>query len=100
MAAPQVAGVAALYLQRDPTYTPAEIKQNILEAAITPIPVLDPRLYDDELTDTYTNERSLLGGSQSILYWPYSQYNVPPVITRTEIKGGLSFRGALTIKYI
>jgi subtilisin family serine protease len=100
MAAPQVAGVAALYLQRDPTYTPAEIKQNILAAAITPIPVLDPRLYDDELTNTYTNERSLLGGSQSILYWPYSQYNVPPVITRTEIKGGLSFRGALTIKYI
>lgn len=99
MAAPQVSGVAALYLQRDLTATPAEIKANILSSALTPLPTTLNRLYDDELTDSYTNNRSLLGGSQAILYWPYSQYNVPPVITTTEIKGGLSFRGALTIRY-
>jgi subtilisin family serine protease len=35
MAAPHVAGAAALYLQRDPTMTPAQVRDALLKDAST-----------------------------------------------------------------
>jgi subtilisin family serine protease len=71
MAAPQVAGVAALVLQLNPTYTPAQIRTSLLGTAGSPI-------YSTGLTNDYSNTRSLLGSAQKILY---SNYNLATTTT-------------------
>jgi subtilisin family serine protease len=65
MATPQVAGVAALVLQLNPTYTPAQIRTSLLATAGSP-------LYTTSLTNDYSNTRSLLGSAQKILYANYN----------------------------
>ena len=65
MATPQVAGVAALVLQLNPSYTPAQIKTSLLNTAGSP-------LYTTGLTNDYSNTRSLLGSAQKILYTNYN----------------------------
>ena len=74
MAAPQVAGVAALVLQLNPTYTPAQIRTSLINNAGSVI-------YSTGLTNDYSNTRSLLGSAQKILY---SNYNVTPTTTTTS----------------
>jgi subtilisin family serine protease len=73
MATPQVAGVAALVLQLNPTYTPAQIRTSLLATAGSPI-------YSTGLTNDYSNTRSLLGSSQKVLY---SNYNLATTTTTT-----------------
>ena len=73
MATPQVAGVAALVLQLNPTYTPAQTKTSLLSTAGNPI-------YTTGLTNDYSNTRSLLGSSQKVLY---SNYTLATTTTTT-----------------
>ena len=73
MATPQVAGVAALVLQLNTAYTPAQVKSSLLSTAGSPI-------YTTGLTNDYSNTRSLLGSSQKVLY---SNYNLATTTTTT-----------------
>jgi subtilisin family serine protease len=74
MASPQVAGVAALVLQLNPSYTPAQIKTSLLNSA-------GSVLYTTGNTNDYSNTRSLLGSSQKILY---ANYNLTTTTTTTS----------------
>ena len=74
MATPQVAGVAALVLQLNPTYTPAQIRTSLINNA-------GSVLYSTGLTNDYSNTRSLLGSTQKILY---ANYNLPTSTTTTS----------------
>jgi subtilisin family serine protease len=64
MASPQVAGVCALILQLNPSYTPAQVKSALLAQATATI-------YTSGLSNDWTNSRSLLGSSQYFLYANY-----------------------------
>jgi len=65
MASPQVAGIAALYLQAHPTATPAQVKHWIVSHADTSL------LYSASgNSTTYSNRVSLLGGSGGIAMAP------------------------------
>jgi subtilisin family serine protease len=77
MATPQVAGVAALVLQLNPTYTPAQIKTSLTNTAST-------RLYTTSLSNDYSNTRSLLGSAIKVLY---SNYNLTTTTTTTLAPG-------------
>jgi subtilisin family serine protease len=74
MATPQVAGVAALVLQLNPTYTPAQIRTSLLNNASSV-------LYTTGLTNDYSNTRSLLGSAQKILY---ANYNLTTTTSTTS----------------
>jgi subtilisin family serine protease len=76
MATPQVVGVAALVLQLNPTYTPAQIKTSLLGTAGSPI-------YTTGLTNDYSNTRSLLGSAQKILYSNYALATTTTTTTTT-----------------
>ena len=76
MATPQVAGVAALVLQLNPTYTPAQIRTSLLATAGSP-------LYTTGLTNDYSNTRSLLGSAQKILYANYNLTTTTTTSTST-----------------
>jgi subtilisin family serine protease len=77
MATPQVAGVAALVLQLNPTYTPAQIKTSLLNTA-------GSVLYTTGNTTDYSNTRSLLGSAQKILYSNYSAVSTTTTTTSTS----------------
>lgn len=62
MASPQVAGVACLLLQRNPSWTPAQVKQWLVDNAGT-------ALYDTGVGNDWSNFRSLKGGDVKYLYW-------------------------------
>ena len=64
MASPQVAGVCALILQLNPSYTPAQVKSALLAQATATI-------YTSGLSNDWSNSRSLLGSNQSFLYANY-----------------------------
>jgi subtilisin family serine protease len=98
MASPQVAGVAALYLQSNPGATPADVKSFLQAQSNLAGP---DRLDDSGLDDDYTNDRSLLGSSQQILYWPYAQGNPEgPAPVTASVGGAISFSGAISIRFI
>lgn len=61
MAAPQVAGVLALYLQANPSATPSEIKTTVLNDCGSAI--LNTGTEND-----WTNDRSLKGGEAKVLF--------------------------------
>jgi hypothetical protein len=66
MATPQVTGVAALYLQGNPTATPAQVKSWITTQAKT------NQLYNPTTsTNAWTNQTALLGAANKYLYNPY-----------------------------
>jgi subtilisin family serine protease len=67
MASPQVAGVAACYLQINPQMTPAQLKSKILADSIQNI------VYTTGLDNDYTNNRSIEGGNNRFLYNKYNQ---------------------------
>ena len=62
MASPQVAGVLALYLQLNPSATPKQAKDWLLNFA------QDDKLYDTPGDEDYTVDRSLLGGNNKFVY--------------------------------
>ena len=61
MASPQVAGVAALLAQAEPSLTPARMKQTLQSHA-------GSALYTTNLDTDYNNNRSLLGAENKVLY--------------------------------
>jgi len=65
MASPQVAGVAALYLQINPHATPAQVQQWLISQSTA---VLSSTGLDDD----YTNQRSILGGANRHMYNPFN----------------------------
>ena len=68
MASPQVCGLAALYLQAHPDYTPAQLKNKLINSSVQgQIP--------SSADNDYTNTSSILNGNNRILYNRYnSQY--------------------------
>ena len=71
MASPQVAGVCALILQLNPTYTPAQVKSALLGQTTATI-------YTSGLGNDWSNSRSILGSNQSFLY---SNFNLTTTTT-------------------
>jgi subtilisin family serine protease len=62
MSAPQITGMCALYLQKNPTATPVEVKTWIKNTSIK------NKIYSTGLNNDYTNPKSLLGGTAGIAY--------------------------------
>jgi subtilisin family serine protease len=92
MASPQVAGVAALYLQNYPTSTP-EYTQLQLQLSIS------NDIYTTGLSNDYSNNRSLLGSLQYVLYSAFQAQSTSSPIYTTEpdlVFGGsnISFGGS------
>lgn len=82
MAAPQVAGLAALRLQLDPKLTPAQLKANIIEDSRTV-------MYSTNLDNDYTNSRSISDGEPRFLYQRFNgsqPYNISGGISATNIQ--------------
>jgi subtilisin family serine protease len=61
MASPQVAGVSAMILQLNPTYTPAQVKSALIAQSTATI-------YTTGLNNDWSDTRSLQGGSQRFLH--------------------------------
>jgi subtilisin family serine protease len=61
-ATPQIIGMAALYLQANPTATPAQVKSWLLSNSVT------STLYNTGLTNDYSNQRSQWGGNAGVAY--------------------------------
>lgn len=92
MASPQVAGVAALYLQRNPTATPEYTKVQ-LQLAIS------NDIHSTGLDTDYSDNRSLLGSLQYVLYSAFQAQSASSPIYTAEpdlIFGGsnISFGGS------
>lgn len=66
MAAPQIAGLGALYLQLNPSTTPAQLKTWLQTQAKT------TALYSTGLNNDYTDLRSLLGSSSRFAFQPFN----------------------------
>ena len=66
MASPQVAGVAACILQMNPSWSPARVKQWLLDNAGSAI--LNTGTGND-----WTNDRSLKGGDAKVLHMPFTE---------------------------
>lgn len=85
MASPQVAGVCALILQLNPSYTPAQVKSALLASTTTTI-------YDTGLANDWSDYRSLKGGAAKFLYANYQSIPVTEYDTDTYLckatKGG------------
>lgn len=88
MASPQVAGVAALYLQAYPSKTPEQVSDWLTSNAQT------DQLNDTGLDDDYTNSFSLLGGPNRYLFNPYNKafQNLATGTLRVINGGGLKIR--------
>jgi hypothetical protein len=69
MAAPQVAGVAALVFQMHPDWTPRQVVSYIRSKALS-------QMFATELDDDYTSPVSLHGGGKGILYVPMASQRV------------------------
>jgi subtilisin family serine protease len=92
MATPQVAGVAALYLQKYPTATPSYTKLQLQLAT-------GNKIYTTGLSTDYSNSRSLLGSLQYVLYSAFqAESSTSPLYTVQPdlVFGGtnISFGGA------
>lgn len=85
MASPQVAGVIACLLQKNPTLTPAQTKQMIEDDAVTGI------IYDTASTVDYGEPRSLHGSPNRIMF---NRYNKVPFAMSNLLKprNGLTLR--------
>ena len=92
MASPQVAGVAALYLQKYPTATPAYTKLQLQLAT-------GNKIYTTGVSIDYSDTRSLLGSYQYVLYSAFqAESSTSPLYTVQPdlVFGGtnISFSGA------
>jgi subtilisin family serine protease len=63
MASPQVCGVSALYLQLNPSISPASLKNWLIKSAVS-----NTTIYTSNLNNDYTNTRSLMGGTGIFLH--------------------------------
>jgi subtilisin family serine protease len=90
MAAPQVAGMAALLLQANPLATPYSIKQSLTNGSG------DTTLYTSGTNNDWTDRRSLLGGVTKILH---NKHNADkPTILKNVPSGFLQNGIKLTTK--
>jgi len=97
MASPQVAGVAALFAQLYPGINCNGMKLVLQSQSDLASPA---RLVDSGLDNDYTNDRSLLGSPQHLLYYPFSQENpVFPSVVKARISN-VSLRGAVNIRFV
>jgi subtilisin family serine protease len=67
MAAPQVTGMLALYLQLNPNATVVDCKNWLATVASKEV------MYTTTLDNDYTNTRSLMGQSRKFMYFPYAK---------------------------
>lgn len=65
MAAPQVTGALALFLSRNPTATPAQAHNWLINKSTK------EQILSSTATDDWTNQYALLGGANNYLYNPY-----------------------------
>jgi subtilisin family serine protease len=65
MAAPQVAGVVALYLSRNPKATPAQARAWVAKTGIK------GQVLSSVTNNDWTNQNALLGGPNNFLFNPY-----------------------------
>ena len=65
MAAPQVTGVLALYLSRNPRATPAQCKAWIATTGVK------NQIHSSTINNDWTNQNALLGGPNNFLFNPY-----------------------------
>lgn len=72
MAAPQVAGIVALYLQTLPTANVAQVKTWLLDNATNTV-------RSTGLDDDYTDSTSILGSNALVAYAPFSAPSAPPI---------------------
>lgn len=72
MASPQICGLSALYLQRNPGASVAEVKAYLEEQAGQ-----SARLYTTGQNFDYTNTRSLMGSPNRLAYWQYAYLPQP-----------------------
>ena len=68
MASPQVCGVGAIYLQADPSLTPAQLKSKLQADAL-------PVLKDESNDANYGDTTDICGGYNRMLYNRYSRAN-------------------------
>lgn len=76
MASPQVAGVAALYLQLNPWATPAQVKAWLQSNSKSVV-------YGTGLDTDYTNSRSIMGSSNRFLFNPFNRQH--PIATVGDV---------------
>jgi subtilisin family serine protease len=69
MAAPQVAGIASLYLQNNPTATPLQVKNALLTIATT---TMIGNVSTNPSGNDYSNTVSQWGGNAGVAYMPYN----------------------------
>jgi subtilisin family serine protease len=85
MASPQVCGVGALLLQLYPHATPEQLKNLIVNNCTTDI------LYSTGLDNDYTDERSLRGGTNKLLFNSFSN-DVAVTMTGNITLSNINFR--------
>jgi len=66
VACPQIAGLVAQFLQVYPQYTPAQIRQVVIDTSTLGV------LNDSGLSNDYANNVSLLGGGNRFAYMPFN----------------------------
>jgi subtilisin family serine protease len=84
MAAPQVCGVAALFLQNNPTASVAQIKSSILGRA-------QIAAYTGSNSSSYNNTRALQGSIPRVLYNPYGGTNQLQFSGSLKISANINF---------
>ena len=84
MAAPQVCGVAALFLQNNPTASVAQIKSSILGRA-------QIAAYTGSNSSSYYNTRALQGSIPRVLYNPYGGTNQLQFSGSLKISANINF---------
>lgn len=89
MAAPQVAGVAALILQQNPGASPSEVKSTIEALA-------GDTIYTSSADNDWTDRRSLLGGERKVLF--NKNTNATPTIIQNIPTNFFSGGVQITIK--
>lgn len=77
MASPQVCGAGALILQMEPKLSPAQLRNRLLKTSTF-------ALYSTGLDNDYSNNRSIKGSNNRMLYLPFS------ASTGSTITGGIS----------
>ena len=84
MAAPQVCGLGALYLQLNPGIKPTDLKNWFVRSAVS-----NTTIYTSGLNNDYTNTRSLLGGNSRFLFNPLGVSQDATIFGNITIKDGV-----------
>lgn len=86
MATPQVCGIGALFLQMEPTLSPAQLRDKVLKNS-------KPLVYSTGLSNDYTNNRSITNGPNKVIYNPFNAASTTltsGAITLTGLAPGLT----------